>query len=523
MKVCGQIIYGTYGQILVRTKKDSDIEIGTLLVVEGNPKYILQVYDLEYGSQLEKGHLELTSGLELENKGNLYFIEEDIQNYVIAKVKAILEIFTNQDGTTQERIPKSLPRFFTMVKKVDREDVSFLNKADSGVYVGNLRSGSSQLEDIKIRIPFDRDIAEMLSHHILIAATTGRGKSNLVKVMLSGLMNNPSCGILIIDPHDEYYGRQSSGLKDISNAHEALQYYTQSTRGLTGKNVYTLAVNVRDIKPWDFSGVVFLSDAQMQAMYVLYGKKREAWLEELFNREPEELCDACGNVSKADSFAALKRKLSFAMERYYEDEAKTIFKINKNIGVNTISDIVHALTEGKKVIIDSSTLSSEAELLLASAIAREIFEEYKGRKKDGTLDKKETPVISIVLEEAPRVLKNDESIFSTIAREGRKFKIGLIGITQLASLIPREILANINTKIILGNEMLVERKTLIECASQDISTEDKMIAGLEKGEALITSIFTKFAIPITIPKFESLPELINNKEQKKKFLFNFKS
>jgi hypothetical protein len=50
-----------------------------------------------------------------------------------------------------------------------------------------------------------------------------------------------------------------------------------------------------------------------------------------------------------------------------------------------------------------------------------------------------------------------------------------------------------------------------------------MIAGLEKGEALITSIFTKFAIPITIPKFESLPELINNNEQKKKFLFNFKS
>jgi DNA helicase HerA-like ATPase len=130
-------------------------------------------------------------------------------------------------------------------------------------------------------------------------------------------------------------------------------------------------------------------------------------------------------------------------------------------------------------------------------------------------------VISIVLEEAPRVLKNDESIFSTIAREGRKFKIGLIGITQLASLIPREILANINTKIILGNEMLVERKTLIECASQDISTEDKMIAGLEKGEALITSIFTKFAIPITIPKFESLPELINNKEQKKKVFVQF--
>jgi hypothetical protein len=29
-----------------------------------------------------------------------------------------------------------------------------------------------------------------------------------------------------------------------------------------------------------------------------------------------------------------------------------------------------------------------------------------------------------------------------------------------------------------------------------------MIASLDKGEAIVTSIFTKFAVPIQVPKFE---------------------
>jgi hypothetical protein len=117
------------------------------------------------------------------------------------------------------------------------------------------------------------------------------------------------------------------------------------------------------------------------------------------------------------------------------------------------------------------------------------------------------PVISIVLEEAPRVLGKEvlergSNIFSSIAREGRKFNVGLIAITQLPSLIPREILANMNTKIILGTEMLNERQAIIESASQDLSSDSRNIAALDKGECIISSNFSKFAIPIKIPFFD---------------------
>jgi hypothetical protein len=131
------------------------------------------------------------------------------------------------------------------------------------------------------------------------------------------------------------------------------------------------------------------------------------------------------------------------------------------------------------------------------------------------------------LEEAPRVIGKEilaegPNIFGTIAREGRKFSIGLIAITQLPSLIPREILANINTKIIMGLEMSPERQAIIESASQDLSSDDRNIASLDKGEAIISTNFAKFAIPIKIPFFdemakEHLDDLDKLENQSKKY------
>ena len=93
-------------------------------------------------------------------------------------------------------------------------------------------------------------------------------------------------------------------------------------------------------------------------------------------------------------------------------------------------------------------------------------------------------------------------MFATIAREGRKFGVGLVAITQLPSLIPRQVLANMNTKVIFGTEMKPERVAMIDSASQDLSDDDRTIASLGRGEAIITSSFAPFAIPIKVPPFE---------------------
>ena len=195
---------------------------------------------------------------------------------------------------------------------------------------------------------------------------------------------------------------------------------------------------------------------------------------------------------------------------------------NDSLGSRTIKDILNHLESGKKVIIDTSNFTDETELLIGSIIINEVFNNYKRYKLEGDFDQK--PVISIVVEEAPRVLsqevlKSGKNIFSTIAREGRKFKVGLIAITQLTSIIPKTVLANMNTKIILGNELSSERAAIIQSASQDISSNDQNIASLDKGEAIISSNFTKFAIPIKIPLFEDHIKKYNQTKPKEKTTF----
>ena len=56
--VKGQIISGSFGRVVVRQKSDEKIELGALMVAESEEgKILMQVYDLEYGSQISQQNL----------------------------------------------------------------------------------------------------------------------------------------------------------------------------------------------------------------------------------------------------------------------------------------------------------------------------------------------------------------------------------------------------------------------------------------------------------------------------------
>ena len=149
------------------------------------------------------------------------------------------------------------------------DDLVFLTKPDNSVFVGNVRSGSKIL-DVEVNL----DGIDVFTHHILIPATTGRGKSNLLKVLLWNIINKDYCGILVLDPHDEYYGRHKKGLKDHPDAKENIIYY--SPRPLPG--CVTLVFDFKSIKPWHFKGVVEFSPAQYQGMSVAFNTYGNDWL-----------------------------------------------------------------------------------------------------------------------------------------------------------------------------------------------------------------------------------------------------
>ena len=498
----GKVISGDFSRIVVRQKSDADIELGELLIADtADSKILLQVFDLVYGSQLSQQNLELVSGLKLEEENNLDLFDSNLRNYTLALLKPMITI-----SSSGAKLCKALPAFFSSVREVAKEDLSFLTKPENPLYLGKLRSGSKEL-DLEISLPGDK----VLSHHILISGTTGRGKSVLMSNLLWSCIDADYCGMLVLDPHDEYYGRNKLGLKD-HNKKEKVVYYTSTPPA----GCRTLKINIKSIKPQHFNGIVDFSDPQKQALNAYYKQFGEDWIYSLLLERGIEKIEF-----KSDTLAVVKRQLLYILDLSYSNGeyiCRGVFDFNA--GESTIKDICSELESGKIVITDTANISGSAELLIGSMIANEIFKRYKGYNIHGLLRSK--PVISIVLEEAPRVLGKEvlekgSNIFETIAREGRKFKVGLTAITQLPSLIPRRILANINTKIILGIEMKAERQAIIESASQDLSEDERNIASLDQGEAIISSNFSKFAIPVKIPFFDDVVKKQKQENYKRDF------
>lgn len=266
IEIVGQVIGGKVAEILARQKSGKKIELGDLLVVEEDGAIlILQVYDLGYGSQVSQPMRELIAGLKLEGYGTeLSFLEPELRNYVMAEVKTVARIKGNEVN-----IPKTLPSFFSSIRHITEEDLTFLVKPPNPVYLGKVRSGSKALN-----VDVHLNAIDAFTHHIVIPATTGRGKSNLVKVMLWSIVEQNNFGILVLDPHDEYYGKHGKGLKDHPDAKKNLLYY--SSTPLQGTN--TLVVNLRSIMPWHFQGIVAFTDAQLDAIRLYHNRFHEEWI-----------------------------------------------------------------------------------------------------------------------------------------------------------------------------------------------------------------------------------------------------
>ncbi|MCX8169987.1 MAG: DUF87 domain-containing protein [Candidatus Methanomethyliaceae archaeon] len=496
MEIVGSIVAGGSDYLIIREKKGSSLELGELLAVEdGDKKYLYVVSSIEYKSILDENRLYTSAGTIIEGiNPKLEIPEDDLKLFRKVTLVPLLEVLNNNIY----RAPRSIPSFLSKVRRIESSDFSFLEIPKNRIFLGKIRSGSKALD-----LNYYMNGEEMLSHHVIIAAQTGRGKSNMVKVMLWEIMNHSNFGILVLDVHNEYFGYgPQKGLKDHPRADKALVYYSKSPP--PGQN--KLVVNLKSIEPEDLLGIIELSEPQKDAINIFARDYKREWLKELLREDPER--DKEFKKIHASTLRALRRKLGNLFririledgEPYCEDDVFCF----EGAGETTISDIADALEGGKVVIIDGSTIPDETGLIIMSAVMREVFNRYERYKNEGLL--RDKVQIGVVLEEAPRILGElyDKNIFGRIAREGRKFKIGLIAVTQMASVIPDEILANIGTKIIMGNEMQKERRKLIENSPQDLSAYNYIIAGLEKGESIVTSIFSKFPVPIYTPLFDDI-------------------
>jgi len=504
----GKVISGDVSQnVSIRLHSRARVNVGDILVIkEKDYTFFVKVINVTITSSEPQQFVEEIAGRELEHEQEYELHDAKERFYKLCQAKILKTVHGNKF------LPgRTIPSHFSNVYKATPQDFAFL-KDQGEITIGCLRLGAESIKEVNIALPAKK----LISHHMLVVAATGKGKSNFTKVFVAGLMKLDNYSSIIMDPHGEYYGGKGiKGLSDHALKHKIL-LLTPRYEEYPGSE--PLKIHAEDLEPGDFTGIVDLSVAQKEALDALHKFYGKDWLLNLLvERKVIEVFKDLEQKIAMGTLYALKRKINYYLE--LEGKEGVVFSLNKRNQVSVYEKIWNAINENKTIIIDTSLVGDEAERLISSSVLSRVFTSYRKIKQANPAGFKHLPELLLIFEEAPRVLGKDvlttgTNIFERVAREGRKFKIGLCAITQMPSLIPREILSQMNTKVIMGLPAPVDREAVINSSSQNISDENTEIQMLDVGEAIITSPFIKFPLPVKVMKFE---ELLKQGEQKKDF------
>jgi len=483
----GRVVGNRVLETTFRTAYDEPLQVGEMLIVEdgkSETKYLIRVMDIEYGADAERPdwmYREAGTMLSLDSKGEIVELKQTDHLYRLGIAVPLGYI----DGGVFRKA-KSIPAHFSKVRKAREEDYSFLRPYLGDIEVGNLRSGDEVL-DFPVGIS-----GNAIPHHIGIFATTGMGKSNLMKNLALSCMKLRRYGFLILDPHGEYYDGGEIGKRGLRHAghNDSLEVF--SARRLEGPH-NTLKISAREIEIADLQHLYEFTQPQLECLQEAQFEYGDSWLVDLKEKDVREIHGDLGGKFHEGTINVIKRRL------------ENIFRfglLTSDPKLSVTGHIIDCLHSRKVVLVDTSNMFEAEELLISTVLCRAIFERHKSLYSDKERFEALPPVL-IAMEEAQRVLSEAKgSVFSQIAREGRKFKVGLCAISQQPKLIDNEVLSQFNTLFILGLADKQDRNILRDSAKQDISRLDNEIQMLMPGEALIASPFTPFAVPVKVHLYE---------------------
>src|SRR6266536_1254153 len=460
----GRIFGRSVTDVRFRAFYGEDLFLGELLVgadAERGRRYLFRVTDVAYGSEpSDDGWAERVAGGLMEmDRANEPTGMRDVERrlYKVAKVASLGYV----DAAGRFHKPKSLPAQFGEVTAPTEEDLEFLRVRMGDVEIGRLRSGEDTI-DLPVGIR-----GETLPSHVGVFATTGMGKSNLMKVLAGQLLAaGGRYAMLLFDPHGEYLeggGPPRRGLAHHPWAGQRLRVYSPSPRaGQAG----------------------------------LLGDKG-TWIRRLAEEEPEDLKDAELGRHALATIQVLSRR------------AKRIVRLplmTEDPSQSLTGKVLDDLAAGKVVLVDTSGLEAVEEMLVASLLTRSLLEERAGAYRADRDRFAQLPRTLVALEEAQRVLTRLEdaefNVFPRLAREGRKFNVGLCAVTQQPKLIDAELLSQFNTYFVLGLADERDRHILRQSSKQDLSDLSAEIQTLMPGEGLVTNPEAPFALPAKVHLYE---------------------
>ncbi|CAB50129.1 DNA double-strand break repair helicase HerA [Pyrococcus abyssi] len=488
----------SFGEFVITKNRDGEDVLGIVRGVR-NVNWILSSAKSTFNS----------IKLDVEEYGSSIFDNEEI----VATVKVLGKI---DDG---ELVPNRVPvKNGEFVYKASDDLLREIYKPDSpGVPIGTLL--------LRENVEISLDVNELISRHFAILAVTGAGKSNTVAVLIKGIVEDIGGTVVVLDPHGEY-----SRLRLPETGYKLV-------------NVIDGEIRVDDLDPEEFADLIgILSNAHVQRDFLRKawdtvkannpGLGGRAFLDELKSKlqawklgkdltyiDPEENKPLKLKLSNQDK-VTIGRLIS-RIERFLREYGEFV----------TSQDLVASIRPGMANVINLSHLDEDQMKVIVGKFLERVFKtrmDYEKARKSLSVarrNRKEEyekilesiennypalayPIL-IVVEEAhifaPQGEENNASrVMARIAREGRKFGVGLGVVSQRPSKLNEDILSQMNTKIILRIVNPRDQKYVLEASEQLSSDLMDDIAGLGKGEAVIVGQAIKVPALVKIYDFREL-------------------
>lgn len=357
---------------------------------------------------------------------------------------------------------------------------------------------------------------KLISTHCSILAMTGAGKSYTGGVFVEELVKKGGA-IVIFDPHGEYkhLGHLVDGTK--SDIHENVRVFGIGRHAKTRLQLKASNLSAEDIA----SLTAGTTDVQKDLLY--------------------SVIDLCAAKKRDYNLADMVEMLSMILERKGNQEnsdeiicggiESELQKISKKCNISTINALMRRLESlqrsalitdsetgleelvraNRVSVIDLSGTPDSIKEMVVSALARRIFYARMNHVNDYMGQKLDVPCLMLI-EEAhnfvPRDFERDivsRGIIRRIAREGRKFGVGLCIISQRPSRLDQDVLSQCNTQIIMKIVNPLDQDFIRKSAESVTEDVIRDLPALGRGEAIITGSAIKFPMHVKIRERRTKP------------------
>jgi len=251
-------------------------------------------------------------------------------------------------------------------------------------------------------------------------------------------------GTVIFDPDGEYFwpdDKGRPGLCDVPALEDKLVVFTERKNPSRFYQSFVaggVKLDIRRLRPGDVISIALDPERQeQQNVRKLRGLPQERW---------EKLVDLIDNTGNTTPLKDLYKLLDLTSNQEVEALAArgnmtTIVKMLHDKSSQLMDILIHSLSMGKLCVVDVSQMRGSQSLILSGLILRRIFDH---NQREFTAAEPQTIPTIAVVEEAQSVLREKAAAaepYITWVKEGRKYDLGALLITQQPGSIPVEILS----------------------------------------------------------------------------------